>query len=357
MNHKGTEATKRPPRVPDLGSEKPHMAMDDLAQVCAQAHQLMAKGEYEEAMPYVQRALELDPNYAPGYCHLGQVFYCRMMWDQAEVNFKKALALDFGLQEAHYNLALLYQRQRRFREALPFFKQVVLINPNDWESFLRMGQCTAELGNLTDAEAFYVEALRLKPGLLEAAGGLAQIYLRTEQHHKAIEVLKDALTWHPECVELRAALAFAYEQEGDYEQALAQFHQLVTDNPHDAQFFYHLGRCCLELDLLREAEPFLAKAVQLDPQSLEPIQILGELYIRMDKVTEATIVLEHWLHLAGSFLTGGIPVASEQRARVLRLLAECHARLSDHERAKSLLQQSSEAEGNQAAAPAGATRR
>ncbi len=268
---------------------------------------------------------------------------------------QKALALDFALQEAHYNLALLYQRQRRFREALPFFKQVVLMNPDDWESFLRMAQCTAELGNLVDAEAFYAEALRLKPDLLEAAGGLAQVYLRTKRPDKAIAVLKEALTWHPQCVELRAALAFTYEQEGDYEQALLHFHRLVTDNPNDAQFFYHLGRCCLELDLLREAEPFLAKAVRLDPESLEPIQTLGELYIRMDKVTEATTVLEHWLHLAGSLLIGGIPVASKQRARVLRLLAECYTRLSDHERAKALLQQSLELEGDQTSAPVDAS--
>ncbi len=89
MNHKSTEATKRRHTAPTEGSAGPQVAIDDLAQVCAQAHELMAQGAYEEAMPYLQRALQLDPNYAPGYCHLGQVYYSRMMWSEAEANFKR----------------------------------------------------------------------------------------------------------------------------------------------------------------------------------------------------------------------------------------------------------------------------
>ncbi|MBC7185990.1 MAG: tetratricopeptide repeat protein [Calditrichaeota bacterium] len=333
------------PQQPNVSSSPdPPATAADFTELCATASRLLAEGEYEAALPFLQKAVAIDPAYAPGYCQLGQVYYSRMMWREAEAHFKKALALDFGLLEAHYDLALLYQRQHRFREALPFFKQVVLANPGDWESFLRMGQCTAELGNLVDAEAFYAEALRLKPDSIEAAGGLAQVHLRKGCPDKAVEVLELAVESHPDCIELRAALAFSYEQQGEYEKALAHFYHLVNEQPEDAQFFLHLAICCVELGLLQEAEPFLAKAAQLEPESLDAIEGLGRLYVRTGKVEQAINALEHWLRIADRSAQWGIEAPKAQRAKVVRLLAECYAHRGEPERAEALLSLARQAE-------------
>ncbi len=314
-----------------------HLSCSEVEEV---ARRLMAAGEYEAALPYLQQATALNPASAPAWCLLGQVYFARMMWPQAEERFRKALALDFGLLEAHFNLGVLYQQQRRFYEALAFFKQVVMNDPHDWECFVRMGQCTAELGNLTDAEAFYAEALRLKPDSVEAAGGLARVFLATEQLDKAVASLELALRSHPDCIELRAALAYVYEQDGEYDKALAQFYQLVKDRPQEAQFYYHLGHCCVELGLLREAEPLFAKASLLEPEMLEAVEALGQLYLRTDRVEEAIRAFGHWLQGEEELMVSGVAIHRAERARILRLLAECHLRTGDQARARALLEES-----------------
>ncbi|MDZ7338323.1 MAG: tetratricopeptide repeat protein [candidate division KSB1 bacterium] len=309
------------------------------AELEAVALGLMAEGEYEAALPYLEQALALNPTSAPTHCHLGQVYYARMMWREAEEQFRKALALDFNLLEAHFNLAVLCQRQRRFPEALAFFKQVVMAEPSDWECFLRMGQCTAEMGNLRDAEAFYAEALRLKPDSLEAVGGLAKVFLATEQLDKAVNTLELGLRYHPECTELRAALAHVYEQDGEYEKALAQFYRLLKDNPEDAELHYHLGMCCVKLGLLREAEPLLAKASQLDPELLEAMEALAHLYLSTGREEEAIRTFEHRLQVEAGMMGSGVGIPRGGRVRILQELAECYVRRSDYVRARRLLEE------------------
>lgn len=69
------------------------------------------KGNYELAQQYYQKTIELDPELAPSYNNLANVFLAMDETDRALENYQRAQEMDPNLISAHYNLAQLYYKQ------------------------------------------------------------------------------------------------------------------------------------------------------------------------------------------------------------------------------------------------------
>ena len=67
---------------------------------------LLKNERYEEAFAHINRALELNPQYARGYAQLGTIFYFRGDMSKAEEYFNEALSHDYSLIDTHFNLAV-----------------------------------------------------------------------------------------------------------------------------------------------------------------------------------------------------------------------------------------------------------
>lgn len=87
----------------------------------SQGLQLQNIGNFGGAMSYYQKAIELDPGYAPTYNDLGVVYEASGMPDRAEESYLKAIQADSFLLAAYSNLALLYESQREFGKAFYYW--------------------------------------------------------------------------------------------------------------------------------------------------------------------------------------------------------------------------------------------
>ncbi len=66
------------------------------------------KGEYEQALEYFKKALEIAPGYTNSYNNLGATYSEMGKYELAEKAFNSALATDYDNYTAHRNLGLLY---------------------------------------------------------------------------------------------------------------------------------------------------------------------------------------------------------------------------------------------------------
>ncbi len=65
-------------------------------------------GKEDAALKTLKQALEIDPNYAPVYTVLGDIYIDRAQFSEAKEAFEKALELDPDQVEPHSKLAMYY---------------------------------------------------------------------------------------------------------------------------------------------------------------------------------------------------------------------------------------------------------
>ena len=102
-------------------------------------------------------------------------------------------------------------------------------------------------------------------------------------------------------------------QKGDYPAALRLLTTLAEKNPHDAQILYNLASTQDALNQNTEAEATYRRAIEANPNFLEPHLALGLLLARTGKTNEAHAELS-----AAAAIPNGDP---ELRARAYRTLA------------------------------------
>ena len=86
--------------------------------------------QYDGALKSYRKALELEPNHVGAQNNIGLIFWNLKALDKAELEFKKALAME-DKNTIHSNLANLYIAKKQFSKAIPHLKIVIERKPND----------------------------------------------------------------------------------------------------------------------------------------------------------------------------------------------------------------------------------
>ena len=275
---------------------------DEFKKETAQAENCLNENKLDEARVHLEKALELNPEYAEGYCNLGLILLNNGEFSEAEKYFQISLLKDDNMVEAYFNLGCSFQERNDYEKALSFFKEVILREPDNALTYLKMGFCAQPLERIDDARVFFEEALRLQPDSLEAGAALSGLHVENEDYEKAEEVLRINLVSHPDEVPLHYALGLILKEQQKYESALAQFHEVVTLDENHPEGFYHLADCCGQLGFLKQAEPFFAKAYKLDETFSEAVFQLGNVYEGMKKMDTAVIMYRRWIDMVESNL-------------------------------------------------------
>jgi protein O-mannosyl-transferase len=82
------------------------------------------------ALKAYRKVLELDRTHTEAQNNIGVIFWNLKIFDQAEIEFKKALKMEDKVT-IHNNLANVYIAQKSFGKAIPHLKMVIKKTPND----------------------------------------------------------------------------------------------------------------------------------------------------------------------------------------------------------------------------------
>ena len=290
------------------------------------AERFLKEEKYDEALTHFKRAAELNPEFAEGYCNIGCILLNRGEFSEAEAYLLQSLEKDNDFIEAYFNLGCAYQVKSEFDKALSFYKEVITREPKNTDAYARMGACAQYLGREDDAQTFLWEALRLKPDSLEAATQLAGLHIEKKEYTHAEDVLRLSLVSHPEEVSLYFSLGLVLKEQGKFESALAQFNKVVQLDENNAEGFYHLADCCMALGLLKQAEPFFAKAYKLDQTFSEAVLQLGRVYEHMKNFDSAKLMYRHWLDMVEDEISAYDEDRRQEFKKTCAFLEEYHNR-------------------------------
>lgn len=159
------------------------------------ARQLQREQGDPAAIPYVKRALELDPEFAVAYTTLG-IFYGNLnRSDLAKENLQKAYDLrDRVTQQERFSIEALYYANvtGEIEKAMQAYHDWARTYPGDYVPRDNLAVCYGMLGQYEKAVPEIEESLRLEPDDAIGYGNLADDYLALNRIEDAKNVLDEA---------------------------------------------------------------------------------------------------------------------------------------------------------------------
>jgi tetratricopeptide (TPR) repeat protein len=202
------------------------------------------------------------------YFGLGDAYENRGDPNKAIEMYSKAIQLDPGYYRAYQNIGVIYAKTGHLREAVPFFLKVVEINNSYGEGFYLLGTAYSGLGDLEHAEEFLKKAIDVN-GFPRAFPALAEVKFSQKRFNEASMLFKTSIRQFPYNYDLYYKAGLCEIQSGDSSSAgdfLGVFRDALEKNP-DAGGYSSLGELYMRLGKPENAERYLRKALELDPDS------------------------------------------------------------------------------------------
>jgi protein O-GlcNAc transferase len=144
-------------------------AAPDSAEGCFRlGSELAQRGQLDQAITLLRRAVELAPQGAPAYHNLASAYRDRGDAPAALAAYREAARLDPRFAEAHYGVGLMLMGERRYEEALDSLRRAIELNARFAEARLQAGNAHMGLGDWQAALAEFKAAIDARPDYAEA---------------------------------------------------------------------------------------------------------------------------------------------------------------------------------------------
>jgi tetratricopeptide (TPR) repeat protein len=225
-------------RQPDMAEEVLKHAVA-AAPDLGDAHGLLGllhtkKGKYHEALPELQRAVQLSPDSAKYSLELAQVLLLRKEYAEA-LTFLQTVEVRFGKSpEFRYKLALACYYSRQYPKAIAEFEKLLGQSaPRPDLAQLYLGNSYLATGELAKAESCYRKAIQINPKGIANYLALAALLTKpgVERTDEAIPSLQKAMELDPTDPRPRLQLALCHEAKKDLVQAQTLLEEIVRAQP------------------------------------------------------------------------------------------------------------------------------
>ncbi len=192
---------------------------------------LVDAGRTEEALPHLQRALELKPGYPVILNSLGNVL----------------------------------NRLGRSREALPLLEQAVRIQPRFAGAHNTLGVALMALERADEGIAEFGRAVDLDPNLTLASVNLGWALANNGHYTEAVAQFEHARRLQPESADVEVKWGLALDLRGDTAGAILHLERALELQPGNPEIHHAMGRSFLGAGRRSEAAEQFQAALRLDP--------------------------------------------------------------------------------------------
>ncbi|OLC55039.1 MAG: hypothetical protein AUH92_02955 [Acidobacteria bacterium 13_1_40CM_4_69_4] len=249
------------------------------------------RGDDATAIHAYVKALDLWGDFADAHYNLAGVLTRQKRWDEAAGQYREAVRLEPGNVQYLVNLAHSLIGRGRDQEARDLLRRALDIDPRSAVGYTNLGAIELAHGDVQAALRAYAEAVRLEPGNADY-----QRNLGVAQHEagdrRAAESFRRALAIRPADPDLLDGLGLALLDAGDPGGARQALGQAVAARPGHPVYRYHLARALERSDDLPEAAAQYREAIRLAPAVAIPYRGLGLLLERMGDHDGALTALE-----------------------------------------------------------------
>lgn len=223
-----------PPMAPELdrgvSNSEPAAAPSsgaDTSQAQWQSSELAADSGEDKTKALLHDALKL---YSSG------------QYQQAELAFKKVIALDRNNTDAYFNLGAMAESRADYKTALSYYQSALKINPGDQELSNAVAGVRKKIDDNAVTTMVSAEMPKPAPTFTKAAESRGDLKQRIND-------------------------ASAAYKSGNYDQSIRILKSVAMDAPNEASVQYALSQCYKAKHQYMDARSALSVAVNLDPNN------------------------------------------------------------------------------------------
>ena len=260
---------------------------------------------FDNAISYYNKAIQADPNYAPAYAGLGELYSFRGFYryevkedyekyyiDSYE-NMKKALKINPNLESVQLALAYTYLHLSDEKSAINTAQNILSKNPNNAEALYILW--AAKGRNPSSPEIR--KALEINPNLVPALIGLGTAYYQKRRSfNQAANYYRRAAEIAPS-PQLYNYLGNALIYQGYYSRAIKQFQKAIELDPNFASAYRNMGITYYYMNKLNESIASEQKAISLNPNSPDAYFFIAQSYDRSKNPQQAISYYNQFLRL------------------------------------------------------------
>lgn len=298
---------------------------------------------YDAAMADVTAALRIEPNNSTLAIGAGDINMSRQRWQDAVPYYQKALELDRNNSEVAYQLARCYynlgradeqfaaatdalKRRTRFvgesnfligdallklkktDEAIEYLERAVDIRADQYEAYGLLAEIYRGRNDFEKAIATARKGLLAFPNDATLYTSLAWYYSLADKPKEAIIAAKSAITIKPDLAMAYTNLCRAYNDAGEYQNSVTACNNALKINPGDGETYFYIARAYeflkqsdKSIDAYRKAADGLAKFTAANPESWEGFYLLGNSYFALSKDNDAINAYNRCIALTPKF--------------------------------------------------------
>ena len=168
------------------------------------------------SVQHLKKTVEIDPTYKFAWNNLGFVTYRYLDKKEEGMDYmNRALQLDQGYEEAHFNLGYAYKQQGNFEQSIQHFHDAQRINPGKLLYYTEEADAWFQSGNREKAMTVYKKATELDSTSDQPLIGMGNIYWLSGDTVRAIENWEKAFKINPTNLEICKNLLGYYTSKGN----------------------------------------------------------------------------------------------------------------------------------------------
>ena len=178
----------------------------------------------ENVIKELQKAITIFPPYADAYDKLAFAYFTKGDYQNAIINYEKAMSLDSKQKLKIYNhIAAVYEKTNQLDLKLSMLDSVIKYEPNSAITYYDKGLVYSDLMKDQEALVEFKKALELNPKYMEAYRAAGACNINLKQFQKAIDFLNKASELNDADLQTNYFLGAAYINMGDSIKAKQYF--------------------------------------------------------------------------------------------------------------------------------------
>ncbi|MBA2870189.1 tetratricopeptide (TPR) repeat protein [Anoxybacillus calidus] len=240
------------------------------------AEALSLSGQFEEALPYYEEALneKLEIHTLFGY---GFTAFQAGYYQTAIEKLKELKELDAEYIPLYLYLAKAYEHEGDLQKSYETVKEGLKVDEWNKELLLYAGKIALKLGKPDEAEEHLRAAVNVDPGYIEALLTLTKLLLHEERYEDVVACIEEAMKQGEYDPQFEWDLARAKHQLEMYSDALKHYQEAYTFFKNEVDFLEEYAYFLIEEGNRKTAKQLFEQILQIDPTHTEAAEMVLQL--------------------------------------------------------------------------------